>query len=453
MTARTLTEPARKLFYWARIWMPRQLVEMLESLPHAALLGLGAAAAIVGLLSFLGLRLGPAASLLCTASGVFTAALAYRDFRWKRHCEAVTGEARAGADLEKQLAAQTLSLRSQVEILTAMREVSRLTVEEVNLHTLSQEVFQILTDLLGADEMTLYLYDRETRAFVPRLHRVGERVVGEKELLGEEGKELVARGRRMSPLFVREMEGETLYLTIPLIAEGEPLGALRIGFSAEDQTERIHEFEQKEYVLKDLAKHIALVVKAPILRARALTDGLTGLFTKRHFEEKLSHDVEEAERWGTPISLVLLDIDHFKSVNDTHGHPTGDLVLKRVAQAVKGSIRGSDSAYRFGGEEIAVLLPKTDLAHAHKAAERIRKRLERETMRTDTGKPLKVTASLGVAQHAAGAPSSAMVSQTDQALYRAKHGGRNRTAAAGDVPEGEKILSGAAETADSQERP
>lgn len=444
----------RHALLWLKFWIPERMTGFLSSLPHAALLALGCAGSAVAFLNMAGLHLSAAPTFLCLALGGATALLAYRDYRWKGAAESLAAQAGARSDLERHLSAQALSLKSQVEILTAMREVSRLTAEEAELDRLGRAVFQILADLMGAEEITLFLRDRETGIFVPHLHRVGEAVLSAGDITARTHGELVARGKALAPVFLREAEGQMLYFTVPLIAEGEPLGALRLGFAHEDPGEAIQELEQKEYVVKDLAKHIALAVKAPILRARALTDGLTGLFTKRHFEERLAHDVDEADRYGTPLSLVMVDIDHFKRINDTHGHQAGDAVLRRVGQILRESIRDTDSAYRYGGEEMAVLLPGSDVEKAEKAAERIRKKIEKEPFRISAGETLKVTASLGVSTHGSTLEGPAdVVRAADTALYEAKHGGRNRTCVASVPSSPEKPLDCASQTVDTRSKP
>ena len=135
--------------------------------------------------------------------------------------------------------------------------------------------------------------------------------------------------------------------------------------------------------------------------------------------------MEGAGRYGEPLSLIMVDVDHFKKVNDTHGHVTGDKVLKGVAEILKKKVRGG-SAYRYGGEEMAVLLPKAELEGAVQVAERLRAAIEAHKIAG-----VKVTASFGVAQFEPGlADPPALVEKADQALYKAKEGGRNRVVAA-----------------------
>ena len=159
---------------------------------------------------------------------------------------------------------------------------------------------------------------------------------------------------------------------------------------------------------------------------RSRTDQLTGLANRRHFDEQLARMLAESDRFERPVSLVLADVDHFKKVNDTHGHDAGDLVLQAVATAIRESVRGVDVCARFGGEEIAVLLPGTSSAGAAELAERLRVRVGGRRVRF-AGKELAVTASFGVATYPEPIPSrDRLFAAADKALYDAKRGGRDR---------------------------
>ena len=167
------------------------------------------------------------------------------------------------------------------------------------------------------------------------------------------------------------------------------------------------------------------------------TDALTGLFNRRYFEERLALEYSRALRYGSQLSLVMVDIDHFKRLNDTWGHPFGDLVLKRVARVAKESLRDVDMLARYGGEELVVLLPETGAADALRVCERVRSAIETLELRAPEpggdpaaadGPRVSVTASLGVAsfpQHGLTGPDS-LVRAADDCLYEAKAGGRNR---------------------------
>lgn len=172
---------------------------------------------------------------------------------------------------------------------------------------------------------------------------------------------------------------------------------------------------------------------------QAVTDELTGLSNRRRFQQVLAGEVERSRRFAQPLGLLMLDIDNFKAVNDTYGHPAGDLVLCEVARVVEELSREIDEPARYGGEEMAVVLPGTDIEGAYQLAERIRLGIEelRLPIRTADDEPLRVTASFGVATHplSSGDPLS-LVASADAALYVAKHAGKNRTERAAEVASG-----------------
>ncbi len=165
------------------------------------------------------------------------------------------------------------------------------------------------------------------------------------------------------------------------------------------------------------------------LYALSLTDGLTQIANHRSFQERLRDEFRRAQRYDDPLALILIDLDHFKEINDAHGHVAGDLVLKNVAACVRQSVRETDFTARYGGEEFAIILPKTQLPGALTVAERVW---------TDVGllklgsgaKTYKVTASLGLAGYPSRSVASAeqLVRCADEALYRAKREGRNKIA-------------------------
>lgn len=161
-------------------------------------------------------------------------------------------------------------------------------------------------------------------------------------------------------------------------------------------------------------------------RRNARTDPLTGLANRRGFDERYATVISETDRYGGAAGLILVDVDHFKRVNDTYGHDAGDQVLIAIADALADGRRTVDTTARLGGEELAVLLPQTDAAGAREVAERMRKKIEGLVVRTQSGE-VRVTASFGVAEYVtrSGAPE-VVVERADQALYAAKRNGRNR---------------------------
>ena len=159
----------------------------------------------------------------------------------------------------------------------------------------------------------------------------------------------------------------------------------------------------------------------------AITDALTGLHNRRYLETHMSALVEQALSRGHPLAVLVLDIDHFKSINDAHGHDAGDEVLREFALRVRKSIRGIDLACRYGGEEFVVFMPETDLAAATAVAERLRRRIASEPFPIrERAQGINVTISIGIAALGADDDAASVIKRADQALYRAKHNGRNR---------------------------
>jgi two-component system cell cycle response regulator len=159
----------------------------------------------------------------------------------------------------------------------------------------------------------------------------------------------------------------------------------------------------------------------------AITDALTGLYNRRYMESHLETLVDQACTRAKPLAVLVLDIDYFKSVNDTHGHDAGDDVLREFALRIRKSIRGLDLACRYGGEEFVIVMPETDLAVATMVAERLRRRIASEPFTIQSGaRTIEVTISIGIAALTRDDSAVAIIKRADQALYRAKRDGRNR---------------------------
>jgi len=159
-----------------------------------------------------------------------------------------------------------------------------------------------------------------------------------------------------------------------------------------------------------------------------MRDGLTEIFNKRKYDEEVEREVARASRYARPLTLVLLDIDHFKAVNDTHGHAAGDRVIQAVAKQIAAAARAEDLVCRYGGEEFCFVAPNLGVDETRALAEQIRQRVERDVTASLHDVPqLKVTVSVGVHTRGAGAATVAeLIDRADQALYRSKRTGRNR---------------------------
>ncbi|HEX3695917.1 MAG TPA: diguanylate cyclase [Polyangia bacterium] len=231
------------------------------------------------------------------------------------------------------------------------------------------------------------------------------------------------------PMRIRDLES---LLVLPLLIKDQVIGtftvaARRAGAFPSDRRE----------MLGVIANQVAISLQNAhmyqALEEQATTDGLTGLVNHRTFQERFSAMLGRADRHKFPVSLILTDIDHFKKVNDSYGHPTGDEVLRKVAAILNGRARKIDIVARYGGEEFAIVLEGTDKDGARLLAERIRVEVGQQAFQSSKG-PFKATLSLGVASYPVDAKVKAdIIARADQSLYAAKHGGRNRTVCFAEV--------------------
>jgi diguanylate cyclase (GGDEF)-like protein len=233
-----------------------------------------------------------------------------------------------------------------------------------------------------------------------------------------EGKEITVLGDTSTPRRV---------LSLPLGDERRPeAGQLLLYSQKRDFSERDQELARSLVAQGRIALENARLHN--LVRRQAQTDELTDLANRRRFMSALEQEIVRSRRFGTPLSLVLFDLDHFKRVNDQCGHQVGDLVLRRTADTVRARIRATDLAARIGGEEFAILLPGTDAAGAVTFAENLRRDVRREVTVEDVRWP--TTASFGVAQVREGMSIETLVGAADGALYQAKADGRDRVRAA-----------------------
>ena len=216
------------------------------------------------------------------------------------------------------------------------------------------------------------------------------------------------------------------YLTLPLAVEGEILGCATLA------SERANAFDAQDlqffsviiYQMGTTLKHFQ---RFSSVKNMAIFDTLTRLYNRRYFDERIRVEEQRAIYGGTPLSLILVDIDHFKKVNDTFGHSDGDQVLVKIGSLLKSSVRKKDTVARYGGEEFIVMLPEANLEVASMIAERIRRLVESTPFDLGAAR-LNVSVSLGIANfpvHGARSKDE-LIRMADQALYDAKREGRNR---------------------------
>jgi diguanylate cyclase (GGDEF)-like protein len=213
-------------------------------------------------------------------------------------------------------------------------------------------------------------------------------------------------------------------LGVPLILRGEVIGVLSVQCKQPDayssrQIRLVETIAQQATIAMDNAKLFER------MQELAITDGLTNLYNRRYFYMVLENEIERTLRYQTPLSLIMMDIDHFKTVNDRFGHLAGDEVLQSIAALCKSLLRQSDVMFRYGGEEFIVLLPETNAEMAHKVAERIRVTIADAEFETKKG-TVKISISFGVSQFSEDLSNANLfIESADQALYHAKQTGRN----------------------------
>ncbi len=331
---------------------------------------------------------------------------------------------------EKGLNAQLATLN------TIAAELAR----SLDLPFLLDRLAEGICHLVGAEGVAIYLIDSETHE-VRLVHTHGVEVE-------EAGRVGDIRGKGLFGLPVRTKQGLLVeeaqehpnfaetpahqppfgsLLLLPLATGDRQFGAVVAGRTAGAPPFRYADLGTVQSLVLFGATAIEKSLLYEQSQELAFTDGLTGLFNHREFHRRLGDEIERNQRYGHAFSLLLVDIDLFKQVNDRHGHLAGDAVLKALAEAIRGSIRTIDIAARYGGEEIGVILPETPLAGAQVVAERIRTTVAGLRMTAPSGQPLSCTVSVGVAV----APEDAdrrerLIDAADKALYLAKCTGRNR---------------------------
>jgi diguanylate cyclase (GGDEF)-like protein len=330
-------------------------------------------------------------------------------------------------------------LRRRRYDLEALRRFALRLEESSASDAVVRSLLAAVADDLGLERSVLFTV-RDGRMTVAERHGVagGSSAGADLALEGEDLPQVAARST--GPLLVRRPEPGSVVLDllpgaenlvlVPLRAEGRPVGVL----VCEHGLKRDSRIERR--VISTLERYTSptalALVNAWLLEhfeRTAMTDGLTGVANRRAFDEALVREASRTRRTGDPASVVLFDLDHFKRLNDTHGHAAGDDTLRAVASAAADVVRPTDTLARYGGEEFVLILPGAGAQDARRTAERVRVAVR------ELGGPIPVTISVGVATYdaASGADLAALVGVADQALYAAKRAGRDQVMAAADI--------------------
>jgi diguanylate cyclase (GGDEF)-like protein len=328
-------------------------------------------------------------------------------------------------------------LRQRVAELTTLNRTARALASTLDRHELVETIGrETLEAIPEAELFTLSHREREDaphfvvdwldrdRGKFERLRtRAGE---GISSFVVEHRRPLLitdlARAVELGEIVVSSDPGVRSWLGVPLTIYDQVIGVLSV-----QSRERAAFGEDHRRVLEAIAAQAAVAIQNARLYELATIDGLTGLYVRRYFDSRLREELERSRRFGTQFSVVLLDLDDFKKLNDTFGHAVGDRVLREVAASMRRSLRGVDIAARYGGEEFAFILPRTGIVDAHAVAERIRHDVS-EVRIAHEGRVLSITASLGIASYPESAPGDVamLLEKADVALYRAKTSGKDR---------------------------
>ena len=339
------------------------------------------------------------------------------------------------------------------EKLTKLLEIGRQLSETRELNPLLESAMQQALSFVGAKQGYIVLLDHDDLIFRVGLDNEGNRLTAPREQISRTiFDQVIATGKgqitadaasSMNAPSVRALNIRSV-MCAPLISRGEILGAVYVenrlarNFFGLDDLVLLEYFAAQAAVsienamlngdLEELVKtRTAELADANAkLRQLAITDPLTGLYNRRHFFELGSLHLAHVRRYQRPLSAIMMDIDHFKHINDQYGHHAGDQVLETFAHRIRDCIREADILGRYGGEEFAFLLPDTDCSEALELAERLRQAVDTAPIPTDV-QFIPVTASLGVASYAPGNGMSigGLLDCADQALYEAKSSGRN----------------------------
>jgi diguanylate cyclase (GGDEF)-like protein len=333
------------------------------------------------------------------------------------------------------------NLEAHIQDLTELIGVARTVVSSLELDLVLDRILESARSFMGMPSGMLAVFNESTEEMVLHVHSGLS-----PDFLSVDRWPLLGRGDQLTRMAMEDfsiryspdmaleteavkelaVEGIRSMVCVPLAVHNRPVGILYLY----DFDSRVLEERQLDH-LALLASFAAMAIDNASLHGRtkmmALTDALTGLYNKRYFMQMFPHELIRARRYMKPLSLIMIDVDNFKKLNDTYGHPKGDQVLASVANILFGSLRAADFSFRYGGEEFVVILPETMLDGAFMVAESLREKIYKGvTPLLGQGSELVVTVSLGVAGYPGdGSTTDNLLAHADACLYKAKHQGKN----------------------------
>lgn len=308
-----------------------------------------------------------------------------------------------------------------------------------------REVKDIVREFFNPEEYALLLWEEEAQAFRVK-HQMSRTRAEIAASLCAHGSFLRRALRQKTPMRIpdlslastsahgdwRSPKSSGDLLLVPVQARAQQGSGALLLYHKKPNRFSPDEIALLQRIATQLGKVLDKIAQHQQTRALSITDALTGLHNRRHFNERYAAEFMRAARYGRPLSVLLIDIDHFKKFNDEHGHLVGDKVLKLTAKVLEENIRTADLLARYGGEEFVLVLPEIDKEHARQVAEKLRRAIEHTHFPKEESQPFgHLTASFGLAAFPEDARAEdALLKLADEALYRAKANGRNRVEAA-----------------------
>jgi diguanylate cyclase (GGDEF)-like protein/PAS domain S-box-containing protein len=332
--------------------------------------------------------------------------------------------------------------RFRAEEMSILYEISKAIAADIGLEKTAQAVFQQLKKVIPADLFFLALYEpAEKIVSYYMYHKNGVRIDIEPHYLMQKPSLTRYVIQKQETIFIPDFKAEDAevkedevirvpgydictFLGVPLVLRGEVIGVLSAQANSPNafdpnQIRLVETIAQQTSIAIDNAK---LFEK---MQEMAITDSLTGLYNRRYFYMLLDNEIERAKRYQSPLSLIMIDIDHFKLMNDKFGHLAGDEILKSVSGMCKKLLRHIDNMFRIGGEEFMIILPETNQEEALNVAERIRSTIAETAIKTKKGS-IKITTSIGVSEYGKNHPApNEFIESVDRTMYDAKKAGRN----------------------------
>jgi diguanylate cyclase (GGDEF)-like protein len=311
-------------------------------------------------------------------------------------------------------------LKNKELVIVSLYEITRSMSHELTFNEIFKALSAFLKDNFIFKKSALVILKEEAGVIkVDKVYKVFKEDWDEKEDKEYNYDDIIkAFSKDKAEIYTEGLDGST-FAAIPLLSENKFVGILTI-----DNLSKV-DFDRFLIVAMQFALEMKKVLLYETVEELAITDSLTGLYTRRYFFERLDEELQRSKRHGFRFSFLMIDIDDFKRCNDTYGHLVGDVVLKDVSHITKESTREIDLTARYGGEEFSVILPETDRAGAVLVAERIRKKIDENIFKAYDEK-LKMTVSIGLAVYPDDSQEvSDLIEAADKALYAAKSSGKN----------------------------